>query len=221
MKRYVPIIIGVVALCAVLYLGSNKMDSAEEIASEETSSSEVTSKSFQGSFTKMYEGENTLQYGFDLAETATATISMDGALVKVTDSDMPVLAMYVSFEGGRGYTPADYITKNIVTKVSGVTMKESKTVGKYDWTVAESANSEWHVASVEGGKWLLVVENKKADSEKAMSVLETAVVSTPGMAVKDSTESMEATETESTATEEQAKTDTGVEVTEVAPETGK
>jgi hypothetical protein len=176
MKRYVPIIIGVVALCAVLYLGSSKMTNDAEIANDEATSSEVTGKSFQGSFTKIFEGENTLQYGFNLPEMATATVSMDGALVKVTESDMPVLAMYVSFEGGRGYTPADYIAKNIMTKVSGVTLLENKTIGKHDWAVAQSANSEWHVASVEGGKWLLVVENKKADSEKAMSILESAAV---------------------------------------------
>ncbi len=188
MKRYVPIIIGVVALCAVLYLGSGGSTSDEEKLANEESSVEVTSKSFQGSLTKMFEGEHTLMYGLDLPETATATVSMDGALVKVSDSDMPVLAMYVSFEGGRGYSATDYITNNIIPKVSGVTIIEPKTVGEYEWTVAQSANSEWHVTSVENGKWLLVVENKKADSEKAMTVLETVVVSTPDSLSQEETQ---------------------------------
>lgn len=185
MKRYVPIIIGVVALCAVLYLGSGGSNGDEEKLVNEESSVEVTSKSFQGSITKIFEGEHTLAYGLDLPETATATVSMDGALVKVTDNDMPVLAMYVSFEGGRGYSPTDYITKNIVPKVSGVMLVEPKTVGEYEWVVAQSANSEWHVAQVENGKWLLVVENKKADSEKALAVLQTLLASTPGAVTQE------------------------------------
>ena len=169
MKRYVPIIIGVVALCAVLYLGSNKMESEEEIlTNNEATSTEMMSKSFQGSVTR---GENTLEYGFDLPETAATSMSMDNALITITDSDAPVLAMYVSFEGTRGYSPADYITKNIMPKVNGVTERESVTLGAYDWKTAESANSEWHVASTEDGKWLLVVENKKSDNEKAMEIL--------------------------------------------------
>jgi hypothetical protein len=179
MKRYVPIIIGVVALCAVLYIGSSEMIKRGDIAREETASSTEMNKTFQGSVTKMFEGENTLQYGFDLPETATATVSMEGALVKVSDSDMPVLAMYVSFEGGRGYSPADYIKKNIKTKVTGITQVGTTTIGGYEWDVVQSANSEWHVASVENGAWLLVVENTKANSEKAMSVLGTLSVSVP------------------------------------------
>ena len=179
MKKYVPIIIGLVALCAVLYLGgSGSTDKEEKLAKEETSS-EVTSKSFQGSVTKMHEGEQKLAYGLDLEETATATVTMDGALVKVTDADMPVLAMYISYEGARGYTPADYIAKNIMTKVTGVTVKDTVTVGGNEWAVAESANSVWHVASVENGKWLIVAENKKIDSEKAAKVLESFVAMTP------------------------------------------
>jgi len=205
MKRYVPIIIGVVALCAVLYLGSSGTNNEEEKLANEESSVEVMNKSFQGSFTKIFEGENTLQYGLDLSETATATVSMDGALVKITDNDMPVLAMYISFEGGRGYSPTDYITKNIVTKVRGVTQMETRMIGEYEWAVAESANSVWHVASVENGKWLLVVENKKVDTEKAMPVLETIVTMTPSAVSMESFDSV----------------DTELEVIDEASTTGK
>ena len=84
MKRYVPIIIGVVALCAVFYLGSGGTSNDDEILANDESSVEVMSKSFQGSFTKIFEGENTLQYGFDLPETATATVTMEGALSILT-----------------------------------------------------------------------------------------------------------------------------------------
>lgn len=185
MKRYIPIVIGVAALCAVLYLGSNKMNGDDSLANEEVLSSEVTSKSFQGSVTKVFEGDNTLDYGFDLPETATATVAMNGSLVKVTDMDAPVLAMYVSFEGGRGYSPSDYITNNIVSKVSGITQMGTTSISGYDWTVVQSANSEWHVAAVENGNWLLVVENKKSDSEKAMAILSSVAASSPKVVVDE------------------------------------
>lgn len=197
MKRYVPIIIGVVALCAVLYLGSNGTDSKTEVPGDEATSSEVTSKSFHGSFTKMFEGENTLHYGFDLPQTATATVSMDGALVSITETEIPVLAMYMSYEGARGFTPNDYITNNIMPKVTGVTIGETVKLGKYDWAVAESANSIWHIASVENGKWLLVAENKKTASENASLVLESVVTSVPDIiSTENATE--EGTETKPT-----------------------
>lgn len=186
------------------------MDSKEDSLAEEETSSEVTSKSFQGSFTKIFEGENTLEYGFDLPATATATVSMDGALISMTDTEMPVLAVYVSYEGARGYTPSDYITNNIMSKVAGVTIGETVTLGKYDWVVAESANSVWHVASVENGKWLLVAENKKVASDTASTILESAAVSTPGMiSAENTTEEMTETmptEMEATSEEEMSET---------------
>ena len=189
MKRYIPIIVGIVALCAVVYVGSGVMKSREDVVTDEQKQAEeVSSKSFQGSVTKEFEGANTLSYGLNLPETATATVSMDGALVKVTEENAPVLAMYISFEGGRGYTPADYITNNIVPKVSAITSMGTTTIGGYDWTVVASANSEWHVASVANGNWLLVVENTKVNTEKAMAILESLSTSVPSTAMTAATD---------------------------------
>lgn len=200
-KRYVPIIIGIVALCAVLYIGSKSGKDADDIAVDEQASSTVMNKSFQGSITKEWEGSNTLAYGFDLPETATATISMNGALVKVTDADAPVLAMYVSFEGARGYSPEDYIAHNIVPKVSSITSKDTVTIGEYEWSVAESQNSEWHIAKVANGNWLLVVENTKANSEQAKKILESLSASMPTAVAPVSATENEAPAVEATPSE--------------------
>ncbi len=175
MKRYVPIIIGLVALGGVLFVGNKEMNKSDEEVVVEGTSTEITSKSFQGKVVRMFEGENTLEYGMDLPETATATISMDGALVKVDNQDAPVLAMYVSYEGGRGYSPSDYITNNIITKVKGVTVVGTTTIGGYNWDVAESEGSVWHVAKTVDSNWLLVVENKKDASDKATPIIESIV----------------------------------------------
>jgi hypothetical protein len=170
MKRYVPIIIGIVALCALLYLANSGGPKDTEMKTEETP--QVSLTSFSGKVTRTFEGDHTLEYTLDLPETATATLEKDGALVKVSENDQPVLAMYVSYEGGRGYTPEDYISNVIVPSVKAVNTAGVVTLGKYEWTVVESEWTEWHVAKTEDSQWLLVVENKKADKEKADAIIE-------------------------------------------------
>lgn len=174
MKRYVPIVIGVVALCAVLYLANNRMEASNDVVLDEQATTTMLT-TFNGSITRMFEGENVLQYGFDLPETSTTTVEKDGALIKVMDSGMPVVAMYVSFEGGRGYSPSDYISNVIVPNVKSITDRGTTTIGSYDWTVVESPVSVWHVASVNSGNWLLVVENRKTENEKVASILESLI----------------------------------------------
>lgn len=173
MKRYVPIVIGVLALCAVLYVGNEQMKKSNDLTVKEQNASSTTS--FNGSITRVFEGDNVLEYGFNLPETATTTITNDGSLIKVSDNGSPVLAMYISFEGGRGYSPADYITNTIVPKVQAVTSKGMVTIGSHDWDVVESEWSVWHVTKTTNGNWLLVVENKKSDNEPANAILESIV----------------------------------------------
>lgn len=171
MKRYVPIVIGVVALCAVLYIGNSQMEN-DESSLETKKTDTVSLTSFNGKVTRVFEGDNTLEYGFDLPETASTSVGKDGALVTVTDNDASLVAMYFSFEGGRGYTPEDYITHNIVPNVKAVTTIGTTTLGAHDWTVVESEWSVWHIASALNGNWLIVVENKKVDAEKADALIE-------------------------------------------------
>ena len=60
MKRYVPIIIGVVALCGIIYVGSSQMRKSNTVLVDEQKS-EVSNMSFQGKVTKIFEGENVLE----------------------------------------------------------------------------------------------------------------------------------------------------------------
>jgi hypothetical protein len=174
MKRYVPIIIGIVALCAVLYVGNLEMKNRRNLAADEQKT-DLSSKSFQGKVVKNFEGEHALEYGFDIPETATTTVEKEGALAKVFNNADMVTAMYVSYEGGRGYSPADYITNVIVPNVPAITDAGTTTLGGYDWTVVESQWSVWHVAATADRQWLLVVENKKTQSEAANQVIESIV----------------------------------------------
>jgi hypothetical protein len=174
MKRYVPIIIGIVALCAVLYVGNIEMKNRRALAVDEQKS-DISSKSFQSKVIKNFEGEHALEYGFDIPETGTTTLEKDGALAKVFSNAEMVTALYVSYEGGRGYSPADYITNVIVPHVAAITDAGTTTLGAYDWTVVESQWSVWHVAQTADKQWLLVVENKKTQSEAAGQIIESIV----------------------------------------------
>lgn len=171
MKRYVPIVIGVVALCAVLYVGDSQMKKDKEVTTDESTSTMMMS-SFSGSVTRSFEGDTTLEYTFSLPESATTSVEKDGALVKVSDAGVPVAAMYFSFEGARGYSPADYITNTIVPNVKAITSNGTVTIGSYDWDVVESEWSVWHVAKSTDGKWLIVVENKKDVNQEANTIIE-------------------------------------------------
>jgi hypothetical protein len=171
MKRYVPIVIGVIALCAVFYVATGRGSEREALSEGEQQTTTVNT--FTNKVTRNFEGENVLEYGFNLPEGATTTVEQDGALVKVTDaSSSLVTAMYFSYEGGRGYSPEDYITNNIVPHVSAVTSAGTTTIGMHEWTVAESEFSVWHVAKSDNGQWLIVVENRKDMADNAAVILE-------------------------------------------------
>lgn len=174
MKRYVPIVIGVVALCVVLFVANSQITKHRASGMSDEKAPVVTS--FNGQVMRNFEGENLLDYGFDLPEGATTTLEKDGALVKVSSaSSTPLLEMYFSYEGGRGYSPADYITNIIVPNVHAVTLQEPVTIGIHEWNTVESERSIWHIATSDNGKWLVVVENRKADNEIVEPVLESII----------------------------------------------
>lgn len=175
MKRYVPIIIGVVALCAVLFVGNYEMKKRNAVEADTQTTQHMGTQTFNGKVMRQFEGENTLEYTFEYPNAGTTTIEKDGALVKVSDNATPIVAMYISYEGGRGYSPADYITNVIVPSVKAITEVGTTTIGSYEWDVVESEWSVWHVGKVANGNWLLVVENRKTENEKALPIIESIV----------------------------------------------
>jgi hypothetical protein len=193
MKKNVTILIGLVVVISVLYAGSSFMKKGKSaVGMVEGEKTSLTMKPFNGQVVRVFEGDNVLEYGFDIPETATTSIDMDGALIKVTDvtvtgdvestttaptvTTTPVVTFYMSYEGGRGYSPLDYINDIIAPHVSVMNPTSVTTIGSYDWQGAESEGSEWHIASVAGGKWLIVVENKKSTHDTVEKILESISV---------------------------------------------
>ncbi len=176
MKKNIAIILGVIIVVVILF-GGYKVIKRYSVQPEKQveAQSGTSMKSFSGSVTRVYEGDNTLSYSFDIPETATTTLDMDNALVKIVDNEIPYATVYMSYEGGRGFTPLDYINEVIAPHVSVINPTVISTIGAYDWQVAESEGSEWHVASI--GSWLVVVENKKTKHDLVEKTLESVKTS--------------------------------------------
>lgn len=173
MKKNVTILIGVVVLVAVIYGGSVIIKkSGRHLSQVKDLQSSIAMKSFAGQVTRVYEGDNILDYAFSIPETSTTSIDMDGALIKVIDGDAPLSTIYMSYEGGRGYSPLDYLSYVVAPHVSVINAVGTSTIGNYDWYVAESEGSEWHIASVASSSWLVVVENKKSAHDTVRKLIE-------------------------------------------------
>lgn len=168
-KTYKVILLAVAVLVIVVAGGYFAMKKHPGTQKEAITKSHM--KSYEGQVTRMYEGENKVVYSFDIPEEATATISMDGALIKVMTGSALYSAVYFSYEGGRGYSAEDYIKSIIVPHVNVLNIVGTTTIGTRVWTVAESVNTEWHVGQVGDGQWLMVVESPKVNHESILDTL--------------------------------------------------
>jgi hypothetical protein len=169
-KKYKAILLTVLGVVIVVagayaYMRGHKSPVKEAVVKS-------TMMSFTGSVSRMYEGENKLVYSFDIPSGSTTTTTMDGALVHVTNGSTLYLAMYLSYEGGRGYSAEDYIKNVIVPQVRVLNITGTTTLGTTVWTTAESQNTEWHVGQVGNGQWLMVVESPKVSHDDVVSSIE-------------------------------------------------
>ncbi len=171
MKKYWKQIVGALILVLVLilinkatndrYLGVVDDKDRKEIVNPNTMIGEVTA---------IFEGEHKLNYELILAEGATTSLSKNNRLltIKGASSTSPVY-FYFSYEGGRGYSAADYINNNIAPNTNLV-KRETMQHGDNNWSIVRSANSSWHVGSF--GEWLVVIENNNLDKELATKYIE-------------------------------------------------
>lgn len=171
MKTYTSLLLVVAGLVVVVLGGYIYMKKRAPVTEMKASAFQM--KTISGQVTRSFEGENTLTYSFDIPENATSAIGMSDALVRITENGALYAAVYMSYEGGRGYVPEEYINRIIAPQVHVLTAGGTSTVGLYTWTEAESANSEWHVAQVNEGKWLVVVENPKSNHDRVLESLGT------------------------------------------------
>ena len=120
-----------------------------------------------GKVTREFEGSNELSYVFDIPDYATSTVSSDGNLIKISDATSTRVTVYFTYEGGRGLTPREYISEIIAPHVSVVEETGTTTMGNYEWQMAETSGSNWHIASLKNGEWIVAIESKKVWSVEA------------------------------------------------------
>ena len=149
----------------------NKKEGGVHDVTKKVAMQEVT-----GKVTKMFEGENALEYSFSIPEGATTTVDMDGARVRVMKDDAMIASFYFSYEGGRGYSALDYITNVMTPRVPTTAQTSTSTVGMYVWQGAESKVTEWQLASVLSNAWLVLVESSKENHDVVTSILESVSV---------------------------------------------
>jgi hypothetical protein len=175
MKKNITILIGVAVLIVVLYGAQRLMNNSEDVGASDVVN-EIAMQSVTGQVLRVFEGEHILDYSMDIPETSTTSVSMEGALLRVTEEANPLITVYFSYEGGRGYTPLDYINNKIAPQVAVIDPLGTTTIGNLDWQVAESEGSEWRIAQVMNGEWLIVTENRKSVHDMADSILNSVVL---------------------------------------------
>lgn len=177
MKTYIPVVIGLLIILSGGYMYSKKNATAPVKEVMEVKTEELSAMStYEGEVTRISNGENKLAYSFGIPEGATTNVEMNNALVRVMEGATPYATVYMSFEGARKYTPAKYFNDVIVPHVSVVVPKGEQMIGNTMWYVAESEASQWHIASVADGKWLVVVENRKAARDMVQKTLSSFAV---------------------------------------------
>ncbi|MCF7898571.1 MAG: hypothetical protein K9L31_01320 [Candidatus Pacebacteria bacterium] len=175
MKKNITILLGAIAVIAVFYVGQTLSNDRKQ-ADVSDIVNEIAMKQFTGQVVRSFEGEHVLDYSLEIPETASTSVDMYGALIRITDDSKPLATMYISYEGARGYSPADYINNIVAPHVAVIDITSTSSIGSYEWQEAESAGSEWYIAPVMDGEWLIVVENKKTAHDSVMNILNSIMV---------------------------------------------
>ncbi len=172
MKRNIVILVGLIIIVGGAYMYS-KREKVTEVKNEvkQEVTTEASMKSITGDVVRVFKGEQKLEYSLSIPETASTSLDMNKALLRITDGGKLLATVYFSFEGQRGYSASKYIDDVIAPQVQVITPVGEAMIGNTMWYKGASDVSEWHIATISGGKWLVVVESKKADSQIAQKIL--------------------------------------------------
>ena len=184
MKKYWKQIVGALILVLVLILVNKATNDKHLEKDNDRNKKEIVNpNAMMGEVTAIFEGEHKLNYELVLTNGATTSLSKNNKLltVKSSSSTSPIY-FYFSYEGGRGYSAADYI-KNNINPNTNIVKREEMQHGDNTWSVVRSSNSSWHVAGF--GEWLVVIENNNLDKDLATKYIESFKVAKNGIAVGD------------------------------------
>lgn len=157
----------------------NKSKLAKGAMKEIVSEKKTETVKYTGQVMSIFEGENKAEISFDHYKSLSVTQG-EGNKSKYfylnNASGTKVATVYMSYEGGRGYTAEDYVKEVLLKAVPSAKLEAAMASSSSTWLKVSSTNSEWHVKSSENKQWVALVENTKANSDLVKSVLETIVI---------------------------------------------
>ena len=165
--------LGYVVAKGVLYLVNRPKTGDSSIVTE--NQNQAGTKNFTGEINSVFEGDNKAVVSFAYNDNLTVEQGV-GAKSKyfyIKNASGTVATIYASFEGGRGYTGNDYLLEVIKKAVPSVSTPTSMVHGSTTWSYAATAGTEWNTASFKTGNWVMVVENKKSNTDLVKSILDT------------------------------------------------
>jgi hypothetical protein len=135
-------------------------------------------KKFTGNINSVFEGDNKAEVSFSYNDTLTVEQGVDAKAkyFYIKNATGTVATIYASFEGGRGYSENDYLLEIIKKAVPSVSAPQPMVHGSTTWAYASTAGTEWNTAPFKTGNWVMVVENKKVNTDMVKSILDTMEV---------------------------------------------
>jgi hypothetical protein len=134
---------------------------------------------YVGNVSHNFEGTQSASITFkhDKNQTVEQGTDSKSKYFYIKNADGQTLAtIYMSYEGGRGFSAVDYLSEVIAKAVPTVSAPITMNHASTTWMYAATANSEWHIMPSTDGAWLLIMENKKENGKSVTSVKETIVI---------------------------------------------
>lgn len=155
------------------FMNSRLADDVNVVSEEK-----MATKTFSGDVSANFEGTTTAKVTFDYnaAYSVEQGTGNKSRYFVVKNASNTLATIYVSYEGGRGYSAADYLAEVITKAVPTVSAPTTAVYGEASWMTAGTAMTEWHIAPEKNGEWLLVVESKKANNKEVGEILKTLTI---------------------------------------------
>lgn len=155
------------------FMSSRDADDVKVVTEEK-----MGTKTFSGEVVALFEGTSTAKVTFDYdgSYTVEQGTGNRSRYFVVKNASSTLATIYASYEGGRGYSAAEYLAEIIAKVVPTVGAPSTSVYDDASWMTASTVNTEWHLAPQKDGEWVLVVESKKADNAKVGEILKTLTV---------------------------------------------
>ncbi len=162
------LIIGVVSLGVLMYMKkeSNIVKKIVPVVAE--------TKRIDGIVKAFYEGESILKYHFDIDKKATTTERNEKTVgITITDASSTVIAkVFLSYEGGRGYTPKDFFSDELPKRIASISQTSSTTIGIFSGLKVHSKYMTWKAVSVHNGEWMIIIQYTQEKSKEGEAIAE-------------------------------------------------